>query len=123
MAKCKVYGEKPEDNEMADIEIGQYLKFAIENIKSSNDWLKTFNGSSQSSLLHADILLVLCRRFPGDNTVSIKTTHVKEWENTFNEWFIRCEEKIPAEYRVKIKETADKIFCELYTHSTDIMWL
>ena len=56
MAKCKVYGEKPEDNEMADIEIGQYLKFAIENIKSSNDWLKTFNGSSQSLLLHADIL-------------------------------------------------------------------
>ena len=123
MSDCKVYGERPEDNQMADVEIGQYFRFAIENINKHNDWLKTSNGSSQALILHIDILLVLCRRFPGDNTVSIKTPHVEEWETTFNEWFIRCENKIPSEYKVAIKETAEKLFSELYTYSTKIMWL
>ena len=98
MSDCKVYGERPEDNQMADVEIGQYFRFAIENINKHNDWLKTSNGSSQALILHIDILLVLCRRFPGDNTVSIKTPHVEEWEATFNEWFIRCENKIPSAF-------------------------
>ena len=119
----RVYGVEPENNEMADVQTKQYIKLALKNIEENHEWLKTSNEPYQALLIHLDVLLVLCRRFPGDESMAVKTPHVKEWENTFNDWFKRCEKSIPQKYRAGIKESAEGIFAELYTYSTKLMWI
>ncbi|MFT9820084.1 hypothetical protein [Lysinibacillus sp. NPDC056185] len=89
----RIYGVNPVENEAAEFENALYINLAIDEINKSNEWLKTSDKSYQVMLAHIEILLMLARRFPGNANVLIKKFQTKEWKETFNEWFNRCEKK------------------------------
>ena len=71
------------------------------------------NTPTQALLAHIEILLMLAKRFPIDANLSIKKDKVEEWKNTFNDWFERAGNKIPAKYRDGIKANGDELFKQL----------
>lgn len=115
----KIYGTKPDENEAAEMASAIYINLALEQINKSNEWLKSTDKPYQVMLINIDILLMLAKKYPVNANLLIKKYLVKEWHETFNEWFIRCSKKIPLEYRKGIKENADELFVELekYGHN------
>lgn len=116
----RIFGIKPEENEAAEFENALYFNLAIEEIKKNNEWLKTSDKPYQAMLTHIDILLMLARKFPVNANLLIKQYQTKEWRETFNDWFIRCEKKIPAKYREGIKASADELFTELEGYGNNL---
>ena len=86
---------------------------AIKQSEENAEWLKTANKPTQALLAHIEILIMLAKRFPIDANLSIKKDKVKEWKNTFNDWFERVGNKIPAKYRDGIKANGDELFKQL----------
>ena len=89
------------------------FNLAIKQIEENAEWLKTANKPTQALLAHIEILIMLAKRFPIDANLSIKKDKVKEWKNTFNDWFERVGNKIPAKYRDGIKANGDELFKQL----------
>lgn len=109
----KIFGIKPEDNDMADLENTRYINLALSHIEENIKWLKTTSKPTQAVLTHIDILVMLAKRFPIDANLLIQKARVIEWEHIFSDWFERAKNKIPSKYRDGIKENADKLFTEL----------
>ncbi|MEY9974762.1 hypothetical protein ABH966_005179 [Lysinibacillus sp. RC46] len=99
----RIFGIMPEDNEAAEFGNARYINLAIEEINKNNEWLKNSDKPYQAMLTHIDILVMLAKRFPVNANLLIKQYQTKEWRETFNEWFNRCEKKIPSKYREGIK--------------------
>ena len=98
---------------MADMANARYFNLAIKQIEENVEWLKTANKPTQALLAHIEILIMLAKRFPIDANLSIKKDKVEEWKNTFNDWFERVGNKIPAKYRDGIKANGDELFKQL----------
>lgn len=113
MSELKIYSTAPNGNQAADMEHAIYMNLAIENIKEESERMKTINSPIQVMLAHVDILLHLSKKFTQDAHLLIKTKDVKEWKDTFYDWFERCGAKIPAKFRDGIKQSADDLFGEL----------
>ncbi|MDM5248714.1 hypothetical protein [Lysinibacillus sp. G4S2] len=118
----RIFGTKPEDNDAAEKENARYIILAIEEINKSNEWLKNTDKPYQVMLTHIDILLMLARKFPVNANLLIKQYRTKEWKETFNEWFNRCEKKIPSKYREGIKANADELFTELEEYGNNLRY-
>ncbi|MEK4424957.1 hypothetical protein [Solibacillus sp. FSL K6-1523] len=118
----RIFGVKAEDNDAAEIENARYINLAIEEINKSNEWLKSTDKPYQVMLTHIEILLILARRFPVNANLLIKQYQTKEWNETFNEWFNRCERKIPSKFRGGIKENADELFDELGKYGNNLRY-
>ena len=97
------------ENPLDDLRDKIYKK----QIEENAEWLKTANKPTQALLAHIEILIMLAKRFPIDANLSIKKDKVKEWKNTFNDWFERVGNKIPAKYRDGIKANGDELFKQL----------
>lgn len=108
--KMKIYGTKPEENEAAEMVFALYINLALEQINESNEWLKKAKEPYQVMLINIDILLMIANKFPVNANLLIKKYQIKEWKETFDEWFIRCGNKIPSKYRKGIKDNADELF-------------
>lgn len=122
MLRLRIFGTKPEDNDAAEKENARYIILAIEEINKSNEWLKNTDKPYQVMLTHIDILLMLARKFPVNANLLIKQYRTKEWKETFNEWFNRCEKKIPSKYREGIKANADELFTELEEYGNNLRY-
>lgn len=109
----EIFSTAPDGNEMADMANARYFNLAIKQIKENAEWLKIANKPTQALLAHIEILIMLAKRFPIDANLSIKKDKVKEWKNTFNDWFERVGNKIPAKYRDGIKANGDELFKQL----------
>ncbi|MGE7913048.1 hypothetical protein [Lysinibacillus xylanilyticus] len=118
----RIFGTKPEENEAAEFANARYINLAIEEINKNNEWLKNSDKPYQAMLAHIDILVMLARRFPDNAHALIKQYQTKEWKETFNEWFNRCEKKIPSKYREGIKANADELFTELEEYGNNLRY-
>lgn len=119
----RIYGIKPEENEMADRMPAGYVKLAQEYITKSNEWMKDSDKPYQSMLVNIEILLMLADRYPSTVNGLIKKAQIKEWQETFNEWFERCGKKIPTKHREGIRKSADDLFEKLGKYGNNIKWL
>jgi hypothetical protein len=113
MSQLKIYSEAPNGNQAADLEHAIYMNRAIKEIKEESERMKTLDKPIQIMLAHIDILLYLSRKFMKDAHLLIKKAEVKDWKTTFDEWFERCQGKIPAKFRDGIRQSADDLFTEL----------
>ena len=68
---------------------------------------------AQPLLANIDLLLTIMRKYPVDANLLIEKDKVKEWKKTFNDWFERVGNKIPAKFRDGIKANGDELFKEL----------
>jgi len=109
----KIFSTAPEGNEMAELENARYFNLSLRHIEENAEWLKTASKPTQALLIHIDILVMLAKRFPIDANLSIHKDKVQEWKQIFNDWFERCENKIPAKFREGIKANGDELFKEL----------
>lgn len=113
MAQLKIYSTAPNGNEAADMEDALYMNLAISKLKEESVRMKTADMPVQIMLAHIDILLHLSDKFIEGAHLSIKSKDVKDWKETFYDWFERCKAKIPAKFRDGIKQSADELFDRL----------
>jgi hypothetical protein len=114
-ASHKIYGILPEENTKADILPGRYFNFAFDNIQKAEESLKKqdTDDGCQFLLVNLDILIMLSKRYPNVAARKIYTLNRKQLKDVFYSWYERNEKKIPAKYRLGIKESADNLFNEL----------
>ncbi len=115
MRELKIFSAAPNGNEAADLTHSIYMNLAIEKINEEAIRLKETDKPIQIMLAHIDILLHLSRKFTEDAHLLIKIADVKEWKNSFFDWYQRCGKKISAKFREGIKQSADELFGELET--------
>lgn len=113
MSELKIYSAAPGGNQAADTAPAHYFNLAINKIKEESERMKTTDKPIQIMLAHIDILLHLADKFTERAHLLIKTKDVKEWKNTFDDWFERCGAKIPAKFRDGIKQSAGELFGKL----------
>lgn len=90
-----------------------YMNLAIKELEEKSERIKTLDNPIQVMLAHVDILLHLSHKFTKDAYLLVKKADVKDWKDTFYDWFERCQSKIPAKFREGIKQSADDLFGEL----------
>jgi hypothetical protein len=109
----KIFSSKPNGNEVAEYVGTDYLKFSIQMIEESTNWLKDAKIAAQPVLAHIEMLLMIAEKYRVDANLLIRKERVKEWKDIFYAWFDRCGGKIPAKFRDDIKQSADDLFAEL----------
>jgi hypothetical protein len=109
----KIFSTEPAGNEIAEYVGVEYLKFSISMIGNDVEWLKNNNKIAQPLLANIDMLLTIVRKYPVDANLLVKKDKVQEWKQVFNDWFKRCGNKIPTQYRDGIKANGDELFKEL----------
>ena len=109
----KIFSAAPEGNDIAQYVGVDYLKFSISLIKDVIDWMRKNDKIAQPLLANIDLLIMITKKYPTDANLLIKKDEVQEWKQTFNEWFVRCESKIPAKFRDGIKANGNDLFKEL----------
>ncbi len=109
----RIFSAEPEGNELAEAVGADYIKFSISTMDEFNEWLKKSDKTAQPTLAIVDILVILAKKYTVSANLLIKKDKVQEWKKTFNDWFERVGNKIPAKYRDGIKANGDELFKEL----------
>ncbi|MGW9126427.1 hypothetical protein ACWGPW_15590 [Paenibacillus chitinolyticus] len=109
----KILSTAPEGNELAQYVGVDYIKFSISTIESVTDWMKKNDTIAQPLLANIDLLVMISHKYTTDANLLLEKRKIQEWKQVFNDWFARCESKIPAKYREGIKENGDELFKEL----------
>lgn len=99
----KIYSTEPEGNQMADVEPARYFNLAIKQLKEGEVWLRTSNETCQPVLVHIDILIHLSKKYPEMAKERMENLNRNQLKETFYLWLVRCEKKIPANFRDCIK--------------------
>lgn len=113
MANLKIFSAAPNGNQAAELAHAHYINLAIEKIKKESERMKTTDMPVQIMLAHIDILLYLSDKFTEDANLLIQKNDVKDWRETFDEWFERASAKIPAKFRDGIKQSSVDLFNKL----------
>lgn len=106
----KIYGIKPDENQMANLEPARYFNLAVEQINEAEEWLRTTNDICQPLLIHVDIFVYLSRKYPEMAGRRIQKVNVEQVRKTFDDWYDRTSKKIPAQFREGIRESATQLF-------------
>ncbi|AZA83264.1 hypothetical protein C1637_23990 [Chryseobacterium lactis] len=109
----KIFSTAPEGNELAQYVGVDYIKFAISTIEGVIDWMKKNDNVAQPLLANIDLLLVFAKKYTTDANLLLEKKKIQEWKAVFNDWFSRCESKIPAKYKDGIKQNGDELFSKL----------
>ena len=113
MAELKIFSAAPNGNQAAELAHAHYMNLAIKKIKEESERMKTTDMPVQIMLAHIDILLYLSDKFTEDAHLLIKKNDVKDWRETFDDWFERAGAKIPAKFRDGIKQSSVDLFAKL----------
>ena len=109
----KIFNDKPDGNESADLEPARYFNVAIEQIIKITDWMKTADRAAQPLLFHIDMFVYLAEKYPDMASRRIEKLDLPEIKKTFYEWFERANSQIPQKLRAGIKSSADQLFLKL----------
>lgn len=66
--------------------------------------------SEQAVLVHLRTLWLLGQEFPGARVLAFGSKDFAKARDGFNEWYGKCEKKIPAKYRKDLRAAADEEF-------------
>jgi hypothetical protein len=123
------YNTTPIGNQHADLMLGVYVNFAIDNINEIAEMYKTFNKPYHVMLIHIEILLLLCETYD-DERMYVKNKidpdlpewaksddphkiDLEDWKDSFYGWFERCKKQIPSKYHQDIESSANELFLKL----------
>ena len=113
----KYYKEGPFGSTVSDMEDAVYFNFAIKNLKEEAERMRSSDIPFQLMLAHIYVLLHLSKEFVISSQLLIKTEDVVDWQSAFDDWYEKCNKKIPAKFRQDVLDTSKKLFKDLMKRS------